>query len=587
MPLRLARFSAHLFALLLLTTLASPAAHAAKVRSFDAVVRANKNASLDVSETIVYDFEGANRHGIFQKIPVVYTRNAGTYSLRWEIQGVTDENGVARPYTVEREDRDLSIRIGDPDQLVSGVKTYVIKLKFWRAVSWVEGAPEIYWNATGDKSEVPIQSASVRFFPPPNVDVGQIKTSNFRGKLGSKTPAQVRVGNDSILFRARNLAPREGLTMVVGLPAGSIIKPPAYQNLLWILADWWSAVTFPVIAMIAMFSLWRAKGRDVDGGLPAQVEWSPPKDMTPAEVGTLINERCDMTDILSTLIDLAARGYLVIEDLSTKGGVMGLGATTDYAFTRTGQQIALDAPLRTHENTFLRGLFGTADADAGRVTLSSLKNSFYVHLPTIRESLYRDLTDKRLFQTNPEKTRNDYVGIGVLIGGAGIVAIFVAGVLGSISYGIGLILAGLIVAAWARAMPAKTALGSRRLRECVGFQRFVQLAEKDRIEKLISDDPTIFGRLLPYAMVLGVGEIWATKFAGLMQEAPDWYHSTTGDMFVPALFVSNLGSGMNEMGTTFASQPSQSDGAGGGSSGFSSGGGFSGGGFGGGGVGDW
>ncbi len=584
---RLVRISAHIFALFLLLTLAAPAARAAKVRSFDTVVRANTDASLDVSETIVYDFEGANRRGIFQKIPVVYSRNAGTYSLRWELQSVTDENGAARPYTVEREGRDLSIRIGDPDQLVSGIKTYVIKLKFWRAVNWVNGTPEIYWNATGDKAEVPIESATARFFAPPGTDISQIKTRSFRGPLGSKTPAQVQIGADSILFGARNLAPREGLTLVVGLPAGSITKPAAYQNLLWFAADWWSAFTFPIVAMVAMFALWRVKGRDIEGGLPAQVEWSPPKDMTPAEVGTLINESCDMTDILSTLIDLAARGYLVIEDLSNKGGVMGIGKTTDYAFTRTHQQIPLDAPLRTHESTFLRGLFGSTDAGAGRVTLESLKNSFYIHLPTIRASLYRDLTDKRLFQTNPEKTRNDFVGAGILIGGVGIVAIFVAGVLGSISYGLGLIVAGLIVAAWARAMPAKTALGSRRLRECLGFQRFVQLAEKDRIEKLISDDPTVFGRLLPYAMVLGVGEIWATKFSGLMQQAPDWYHSTTGDMFMPALFVSNLGSGMNEMGTTFASQPTQSDGAGGGSSGFSDGGGFSGGGFGGGGVGDW
>lgn len=104
-------------------------------------------------------------------------------------------------------------------------------------------------------------------------------------------------------------------------------------------------------------------------------------------------------------------------------------------------------------------------------------------------------------------------------------------------------------------MPAKTALGSRRLRECVGFRRFVQLAEKGRIEKLITDDPTIFGRLLPYAMVLGVGQVWATKFAGLKQSPPDWYVSPGYDTFVPYVFVNDLGSGMNQMGTKFSSRP--------------------------------
>ena len=589
MSFRLAR----VFAVFMVTAwllLALPlAAHAARVRSFDTVVRANPDASLDVSETIVYDFEGASRHGIVQKIPVVYDRGGGTYTLKWELQSVTDENGVAQPYSTGREGRDLSIRIGDADILVSGVKTYNIKLHFWRAIIWTEGAPEVYWNATGNQSQVPIEAATAKFIPPPGVQISQIKTRSFRGPFGTKTPAQTGVEADSILFSARDLAPREGLTFVAGLPAGSLVKPPAYQNLLWFAADWWSAFAFPILAFVAMLMLWRARGRDVEGGLPAQVEWSPPRDMTPAEVGTLINETCDMTDILSTLIDLAARGYLVIEDLSSKGAVLGIGAQTDYAFTRTHQQIPLDAPLKAHEATFLRGLFGTLDADAGRVTLASLKNNFYVHLPAIRASIYRDLTDKGLFKSNPETTRSDYVGGGLLIGGLGLLAIFIAGFLGTIAYGIGLIGAGLIVAAWARAMPAKTALGSRRLRECIGFQRFVQLAEKPRIEKLITDDPTVFGRLLPYAMVLGVGEIWATKFSDLMTEAPDWYFSNAGDAFVPYLFVSNLGSGMNEMGTTFASQPAptQSDGAGGGNSGFSDGGGFSGGGFGGGGVGDW
>ena len=583
MPFSLARLSALFFALLTLTAWLPSSARAETIRSFESVVRAQKDASLDVTETIVYDFEGARKHGIYRDIPITYSRGNGTYSLRYEVLSVTDQSGNALTYKEEGSNRNLRIRVGDADKWVEGVQTYVFKLKFWRAVNWFDGAPEIYWNATGNEWPVPIQAATARFYPPAGTPVSQLKTTSFYGKTGSKTPAQTNVGADSIFFGARNLAAREGLTFVVGLPSNSMVKPPANQGLLWFIADWWSAFVFPTITFVGMFFLWRAKGRDIEGGLPAQVEWSPPKDLTPAEVGTLLDERCDMTDILSTLIDLAARGFLVIEDLSTKGAVLGIGAKTDYAFTRTNQQMSLDAPLRTHEQTFLRGLFGSTDAGAGRTTLASLKNHFYVHLPTIRQSIYRDLTDKRLFQSNPENTRNLYVVLGVLALGAGLFALFISGLLGGFALGYGLIGAGFIVMLFSRWMPAKTALGSRRLRECVGFQRFVQLAEKDRIEKLITDDPTVFGRLLPYAMVLGVGEIWATKFSDLMVEAPDWYHSNSGGSFVPYLFVSNLGSGMNTMGTTFASQPQSSGGSGG--SGFSGGG--SGGGFGGGGGGSW
>ena len=581
MPLRLARA----FAILLLFSWAfsTRAARAETIRSFESVVRAHQDASLDVTETIVYDFEGAQKHGIYRDIPITYERNSGTYSLRWEVLSVSNQNGDSQTYKIDQGNGNLRIRVGDADKWVSGVQIYVFKLKFWRAVNWFNGAPEVYWNATGNQWPVPITVATARFYPPPGTSISRVKTTSFQGATGSTTPAQTNVSADYIFFGARNLAAREGLTFVAALPASSMNKPPAFQGLLWFLADWWPAFAFPMIALAAMFTLWRARGRDVESGLPAQVEWSPPRDLTPADVGTLLNERCDITDVLSTLIDLAARGYIVIEDLSTKGAILGLGAKTDYAFTRTGQQIPLDAPLRQHETTFLTGLFGTTAPGAARVTLSSLKNHFYVYLPQIRQAVYRDLTDKRLFQSNPETTRNSYIGIGFVIGLVGFLTLFASDFLGSVSYGYGLMASGVVVALWARAMPAKTALGSRRLRECVGFQRFVQLAEKDRIEKLVTDDPTIFGRLLPYAMVLGVGEIWATKFAGLMQQAPDWYYSNSNDAFVPALFVSHLGSGMNQMGTTFSSRPQSSGGSGG--SGFSGGG--SGGGFGGGGGGSW
>ena len=582
MSLRLAPIFAALF--VLISTVCPYIARAEKIVSFASVVRAQKDASLDVTETIIYDFEDApNKHGIYRDIPITYARNGGTYSLRWEVLSVTDENDRGRKYQIEQGNGNLRIRVGDKDTLISGVQTYVFKIKFWRAINWFNGAPEVYYNVTGNQWPVPMQTATALFYPPAGTDISQIKTTSFRGPLGSTTPAQINIGADSIFFGARNLAPHDGLTFVAGLPAGSMVKPPANQNLRWFLADWWSAFALPLLAFVGMFGLWRAKGRDDGGGLPAQVEWSPPRDLTPADVGTLLNERCDMTDVLSTLIDLAARGYLVIEDLSTKGAILGIGATTDYAFTRTNQQIPLDAPLRQHETLFLQGLFGTTAPGGQRVTLASLKNNFYVYLPQIRQAVYRDLTDKNLFKSNPESTRNNYIGYGVAVGVLGLLAVMGAGLLGTVAYGYGLIGAGIVVALFSGAMPARTALGSRRLRECLGFQRFVQLAEKDRIEKLITDDPTIFGRLLPYAMVLGVGEIWATKFSGLMQQAPDWYVSNGYNTFTPTLFVNNLGSGMNQMGTTFSSQPQSTGGSGG--SGFSGGG--SGGGFGGGGGGSW
>lgn len=560
----------------------SSACRAEVIQSFHVELRAQHDTTLDVTETITMDFENSQRHGIYRIIPVVYDRNGGKYTIYLNLLSVTDEKGNSYNYEKSRQGRDINIKIGDADVTFSGVHTYKLHYTVRRAVNFFKGAPEVYWNATGDQWPFAIKLASARFYPPPGVTAAQLKTDSFYGPPGATTHGQVKVEANSVLFYTTNLAPGEGLTLVAGLPQGSMVPPSALQNFLWIFADWWPLFVFPIVTAAIMSLLWSKTGRDVEGGLPAQVEWSPPKDLSPAEVGTLIDESCDMADIVSTLIDLAARGYLRIEEMETSKFLFF--QSRDYTFHRINEH-KLDEVLLPHESEFMRGLFGSAGAQSNSVTLSDLKEKFYVHLPVMRDSIYNSLTQKRLFTANPETTRTTYHAVGGLIFAAGVGgAIFLSGVI-TIAYGLGLALAGAIIFLCAKAMPAKTATGSRKLRECLGFQRFVKLAEKDRIEKLITDDPTIFGRLLPYAIVLGVGDEWADKFAGLLNEPPDWYSSTSGNAFSTHYFVNSLGSGMNSMGQTFQSRPAPKSTGGSGGSGFSGGG--SGGGFGGGGGGSW
>ena len=45
----------------------------------------------------------------------------------------------------------------------------------------------------------------------------------------------------------------------------------------------------------------------------------PPDALPPAIVGALIDEKVDMQDIISTLIDLAHRGYLTMEEKEKRG----------------------------------------------------------------------------------------------------------------------------------------------------------------------------------------------------------------------------------------------------------------------------
>jgi hypothetical protein len=160
-----------------------------------------------------------------------------------------------------------------------------------------------------------------------------------------------------------------------------------------------------------------------------------------------------------------------------------------------------------------------------------------------------------------------------------------------------LLVTALTIHFFADAMPAKTPKGARAARHCLGFQEFVTRVEKDRLERMAKEDPTLFERVLPYSVVLGCADEWAERFEGLLSEPPSWYRSAS---FTPGRFdsralVGSLGRSMTSMGSTLTSQPRQSRsgfggnrfGAGRGSSGFSRSGGGSGGGFGGGGGGSW
>src|SRR5207249_7559347 len=49
------------------------------------------------------------------------------------------------------------------------------------------------------------------------------------------------------------------------------------------------------------------------------VEYAPPEGIKPGQVGTLIDETANPLDVTATIVDLAVRGYLRIEEISKTG----------------------------------------------------------------------------------------------------------------------------------------------------------------------------------------------------------------------------------------------------------------------------
>lgn len=549
------------------------AASAEVIHQFHADIIINPDASIDVAETIDMDFEGDEKHGIYRLIPVEYKRGGANYTLNFDLKSVQVDGADSSDSHMQRQDADELIKIGDPDKTLTGKHTYKISYHVRRALNFIgdDQAPELYWNVTGNEWPWEIEQAEADVYAPSTVALKDIRTESFVGPPGSTDHATESQAAAFKSFQAEHLAPGNQLTIVEGLPVGSITKPPAGQQLIEAIVDWWPAIVFPVGTLLVMSVIWWQTGRDEDSDHPIAVEWNPPTSLSPAEVGTLIDESCDLPDVVSTLVDLAVRGHLKIQQLQADGILMF--SHNDYEFTKT-------TPTKTdtllpHESRFLNGIFAYGNV----VKLSYLKDKFYATIPGIKADVYQSLTNRKLFSGNPDQIRKQYLLMAVVVFGLGVVASSIGA-----PWAVGGVSSAVIILLFARAMPARTAEGSRLTRQCLGFARYVRLAEKDRLRVLATGDPTLFGRLLPYAMVLNAADQWAQAFEGLLQEPPDWYVPYGyNNTFSSYLFVTDLGHGMRTMQSTFVSTPSSSASSGG--SGFS--GGFSGGGFGGGGGGSW
>lgn len=566
-------------ALVITALLLVPArAQAEVIRSFGVLVRLSNAYDFEVEERIVWDFEGEQRHGILRRIPVRYARPyLPDANLSVEVESVADERGTPWPWRTTTRGRDLEIRIGSPDVTLSGVREYRIRYRVGRGLLYFDDHDELYWNATGNEWSVPIESASATVELPSDTAAAVARRACFAGPAGSTlADCRARDEGSAVRFDAANpLPPQSGLTIVVGLPKGFLPEPSPLRRAFLRASDFLSPwLLLPLAAFGFMWRQWRAHGRDPGGVDALPVRYEPPAGLTPAEAGTIVDESADVLDLTATILDLAVRGVLRIEEVEGSGFLFL--SNRDYRLDRTG---ADETRLKEHERLLLAALFASGPS----VLLSDLKNKFYSSIPGIRRALYKELSgESAYFPTSPEQVRTNYRLAGVAIAGLGIVAVWLEQTpLATLSP----LLAGGIVLAFSGAMPRRTAKGRRARDEILGFREFVRRVDADRLERSGGKTAGRFEKVLPYAIVLGVADQWATVFAGIYTQPPSWYRSGRGTgVFRAQDFVSDVGRSLTTIGNTLTSRPS-SKGFGGGSSGFS--GGSSGGGGGGGGGGSW
>jgi len=548
-----------------------------RIDSFYIDIEMAEDSSFIVTEEIVYNFDNEQHHGIYREIPYSYERKGAKYNVRINVLSVTDENDQSWQYSLSRYSGLQSIKIGDPDAYITGIKTYKIKYKVERAINYFEDYDELFWNATGTEWQVPIYDALTVVRLPKNVDKEQIQLACYSGSYGSTEQEcgyYYTEEGDIAFYPNYSLYAYEGLTIVVGIPKGVVNKPGAWQQIQWFLIDNWP-IAVPLVMFIVMFYLWYTRGRDPSVRKTLIPYYEAPDKMTVGVLGTVVDEKVDTKDISATIVQLAIKGYLKIKEIEKKK-IFDKGR--DYELIKLKEA---DGYLKDYEKVIFKGIFDVGDTR----TISSLKNKFYVHLKKVKKAMYELVVLDGYFPSNPEKVRQTYLGVAIVVMFLGFFLLFFVQ---NLVAGIAIAVGGAIGIIFSRIMPRKTAKGAEAHSKILGFKWFLSVTETERLKfhNAPSKSPKEFEEFLPYAMVLGVEKEWADQFKDMYVTPPEWYEGSPGHAFGAWYLASMLGSMSTDLNTAMVTAPHGNSTAGFGGSGFG-GGGFSGGGFGGGGGGSW
>ena len=420
---------------------------------------------------------------------------------------------------------------------------------------------------------MPIDKVHARVVLPDGVT--PTRTAVYTGARGS-TAADARIeknGNAVDFTLLRGLSAYEGMTIGAGWPAGAISSRPSEARQRLAALVQWTPLLLPFVVFFLAFRSWQERGRDPEEG-SIDVQYEPVKGASPAESGTIVDNRADMDDITATLVDLAVRGFIRIEEV-TESHLLGLSKSTDYIIHIIRQR-AQWTGLKPHELRYLEALSSAAPSDGYTVKVSQLRNKFYASLPKIRDAIYDKLVESGYYLERPDKVKGKWFGLAVLAAFAGIGL----GVLGTKGNWVmispfTLIAAGLasalILAVFAQIMPARTPEGAQAREATLGFKEFLSRVEEDRYKKMITS-PELFERFLPFAMAFGVADRWAKAFRDIYREPPSWYVGGPGQ-FNAMNFSHSLSNMSSAAASSMSSSPSSSGSGGGGSSGGGSGGG--------------
>ncbi len=644
--LRAACISSIVF-LVVLASLSKPAIADEYIGSFESDITIARDGVLTVTETIRVNAEGQRiRRGIYRDFPLLMRDSDGKErEVGFKVVSVT-RDGETEPYKIQRGSRAVRIYIGDENVFLDrGEYTYELTYKTDRQIRFFDGHDELYWNVTGNFWEFPILHAGALVKLPDGGLVDQF--AYYTGPYGSKdrnAEAVITDSGNAVQFNTTDaLAPREGLTILVGFHKDVVLPPSEAQRRSWYWRDHrGDIVSIIVLLAITLFYLysWSRVGRDPPAGVVVP-RWDPPHDVSPALANYIEKKGIagkGFDAISAAILNLAVNGLITLQragdslnlqltekkpdkplpvgERAIRTKILAAGGHLQISDTygkqvKKLQQAFVGAMESEHRTRFYRHnrlvtVFGVVFSVIGAIIILALGNPtdddigfamFLLFATPIATVIMFNFGRKITVGQSLAKRLRAIWGLAV----AGFISVLILSrflvqfslfFTGSVVL---MSLAGLVAlnVLFFFLIGAPTALGRKMMDELEGLKTYLNLAEKDRMNLTGGPQMSVqhYETLLPYAVALGLEkpwtkafEIWLTTAAAATAAAtwsPGWYHGGSFDSHHISDSMSSISSGIESSLTSAMPAPESS------SSGFSGGGGSSGGGGGGGGGGGW
>ncbi|MEA3313185.1 MAG: DUF2207 domain-containing protein [Caldisericota bacterium] len=580
----------------------------------------SKDGTINVTENLSIYFgshDGGTAYHWFERwIDLNQIQNITDVEVFENVNGTLipyerSSNGTLETFSVRTKNNSFYIKLNY--EAKNTVKHFVIKYQILGAtklgtVAFYEDDASFNYIAIPSKNEVSIDKAIVTVHIPDGALKEEIKAWGAGLPIGSGNVTIVN-GNE-ITLTGSELAPGEFIEFYIAFPRGLVEEPPGItiypgsardkaqqqaeaatrEAKIAGLKTLLGFLLF-IIIVLWIFLTWYKKGKDII--LPKYAEYikDPPSDLPPAVVGALLKQGATLKEVIATILDLADREYIKIEEVNE------VFRKNDYIYKRTDKDTST---LNAYEQTLMRYVF----EELNSIHLSDLKYEFSKYLHKIYSKINRELVSNEFYEGgSPAKVKGKYIGIAIFMIILGSIFLFAIGTsLGVRFLAWPLIPGGIIVLFFAPAMPRKSMKGAKERMKWLAFKKYLEGLVK---YKKAEEAQNLFSQYLPFAVVFDIDKHWIKEFSRANTPAPVWYipyhragygYSNTGGLSSAKGFggtsnnIANsmkgfsldsishgLNSLLNSSATVFTASKSSSGGGGG----FSGGGGFGGGGGGG------